>query len=321
MYKRLCLCAVSISLLFFSLIGTCSAAVNANRSGLSVSPAITQASLLPNQNVAVFSETVTNVSNLPLTINVYPQDFGSIGGAGTINFFSSANYNPANNPHGLQNSVQISDKQFILPVGISKTVLINIVNAQNLAAGGHYGAIIYKPSAISSYLTNTKINFIPSVASLIFLVTAGGGIQNLHLSNILQSSISLSLPETTSFIMANSGNTQSDPIGYVSLSGPGHHLIAQAIINHTSALILPSSSILMSVNLPTHNSLFTLPGIYTLKLVYGHSGSSKLTSISKSFLYINLPLIVLLVIILIVLVLVIRMTIRKRRRKKNNRKP
>jgi hypothetical protein len=320
MFKRLCLCAVNISLLFFSLAGTCFAAANANSSGLSVSPAITQASLLPNQKVAVFSETVTNVSNIPLTINVYPQDFGSIGGAGTINFFSSANYNPANNPHGLQNSVQLSANQFVLPVGVSKTVLVNIVNAENLAAGGHYGAIIYKPSAISSLLNNVKVNFIPSVASLIFLVTAGGGTQNLHLSNILQSRISFSLPKTTSFIMANSGNTQTDPIGYIKLSGPGHNLIAQAIINHTSALILPSSSVLMSVNLPTHSSFFTLPGIYSLKLVYGHSGSNNLTSISKSFLYINLSFIVLLIIVLIVLVLIIRFIIRKYRRKKNNKK-
>ena len=199
------------------------------------------------------------------------------------------------------------------------TEIISIINAENLAAGGHYGAIIYKPSAISSLLNNTKVSFIPSVASLIFLVTAGGGTQDLKLSNILQSRIDFSLPTTTSFIMANSGNTQTDPIGYVSLSGPGHHLIAQAIINHTSTLILPSSSVLMSVKLPTNNSLFAWPGIYTLKFVYSYSGSDKLTTITKSFVYINLLLVALLVVILIVLAFVIRLLIRLRRRKHNKK--
>jgi hypothetical protein len=306
--------------LFFGLSELSIAAPNNDSSGLSVSPAITQTSLLPNQNVLNLKEIVTNVSNRPLTINVHPEDFGSIGGAGTIKFFSSITYNPVNNPHGLQNSVQLGVKKFILLPGASQVEQVSIVNTTILAAGGHYGAIIYTPEAINNINNNVKISYIPTVASLIFLSTAGGGTQDLQLSNILQSKLSFSLPKTTSFIMANSGNTQSTPIGYIKLSGPGHNLVSQAILNHTSTLVLPSSSILMSINLPTKSSLFTLPGIYTLKFVYGYSGSNKLLTISKSFLYLNLYLIIFVIIVLIFLILVIRSLIRKRRRQKHKRK-
>jgi hypothetical protein len=319
MKKVLCLCAV-IVVLFLSLPRVSLAVTNPGGSGLSVSPAITQASLTAGQTYLTLNEVITNISLIPLKINVKPQDFGSIGGAGTINFFSSTTYNPADNPHGLQNSVQLGAKQFTLAPGISYTEQINIIYTESLAAGGHYGAIIYTPSAIVGVNNNAKISVIPSVASLIFLTTAGGGTQHLHLSNILQSKVSFSLPKTTSFIMANSGNTQSTPVGYVSLSGPGHNLVAQAILNHNSLLVLPSSSILMSVSLPTHSMFFTVPGVYTLKFVYGYAGSSKLTTVSKSFLYINLLLIIFLIIVLIALVLVIRMLIHKQRRKKNNKK-
>ena len=310
-----CLGAVSI-VLFICLSEPSLAVSNKSSSGLSVSPAITQASLLPNQNVLTLNETVTNVSNQPLTINVHPEDFGSIGEAGTIKFFSAITYNPADNPHGLQNSVQLSVKKFILLPEASQAEQVSIVNTENLAAGGHYGAIIYTPEAINNVNNNVKISYIPTVASLIFLSTAGGGTQDLHLSNILQSKLSFSLPKTTSFIMANSGNTQSTPIGYIKLTGPSDDLIAQAILNHTSTLVLPSSSILMSVNLLTQSSFFTLPGIYTLKFVYGYDGSSKLATISKSFTYINLFLIAFVIIILIILIIIIRIIVRRHRRKK-----
>jgi hypothetical protein len=317
MKKLLCLSAVSI-ILFFNTAVKPSSAVSPSSSGLSVSPAITQASLTSNQTYLTLNETVTNISPIPLVINVHPQDFGSIGGTGTINFLSSTSYNPADNPHGLQNSVQLFSQKFTLAPGASYTEQINILGTESLAPGGHYGAIEYTPTAVVG-VNNTKISTTPSVASLIFLTTAGGGTQNLHLNNILQSKLSFSLPKMTSFIMANSGNTQSTPIGYVSLSGLGHNLVAQAILNHNSLLVLPSSSILMSTSIPTHSTFLTLPGIYTLKFVYGYTGSSKLTTVSKSFLYINLFLIAFLIIVLIALVLVIRLLIRKHRRMKKNR--
>lgn len=295
-------------------VGSALAAGTGVSSGLRVSPAITQATLSQSQSIQTFDETVTNISGQPLNVAVHPQDFGSIGQSGTINFYSSATYNPANNPHGLQNSVQISTTKFVLQPNANQAVTINILNAESLAAGGHYGAIVYTASAIATTNSNTKVSLIPSVASLIFLVTAGGGTQSLRLSNILQNDVSLSLPKTVSFIVANSGNTQSTPIGYVNVSGAHNHLLTQSVLNNTSLLVLPSSSILMSVNLHESSHWLAWPGMYHLKIVYSYAGSTVLTSVTKNFLYINVPMIVLLLVTVAVIFLIIKKIKHKRKR-------
>lgn len=297
--------AVSLACCLFCSGGVSLANTAPSSSGLSVSPAISKQNLNPNQNQIILNQTIINISGQPLLINVRSQDFGSIGNAGTINFYSPTKYKPSSNPHGLQNSIGLSSKQFALQPDSKFNEQVTISNTLSLAPGGHYGAVVYTPDPISTPNSPTKIGLTPSVASLIFITTAGGGTQHLSISNILQSDISVSLPRILSFIVANSGNTQSTPIGYVKLIGPGNKLIAQNDINNTSSLVLPSSSILMNVNLSTHGSFSTKSGIYKLQIVYGYAGSSKLTSLTKSFLYINIPLLLTQVAVIILLFLVI----------------
>jgi hypothetical protein len=117
--------------------------------------------------------------------------------------------------------------------------------------------------------------------------------------------------------MANSGNTQATPIGYVKLTSSGSKLVAQNDLNNTSTLVLPSSSILMNVSLSTHSSFFTETGIYHMKIYYGYAGTNKLASIDKTFLYLNLPLLLIQVAVLLIIIwlarYIVRFLIRRRR--------
>ena len=282
-------------------------------SGLSVTPAILQLKLASNQRTVNFNETVTNISNLPLIVNAKSQDFHAGGISGSADFYPSS-YPSFNNMHRLAGGVKITPSHFGIQPGESQTIGINISNANSLAPGGHYGAIIYTPQVLGNS-SITKIDLVPSVASLVFLTTASGGYQTLTLNNIQLSRFTLSLPRTVSFIVNNSGNTQSTPIGYAKVISPYGQLQAQQVLNHNSLMVLPDSSILMTVNLPAYGSLWSLPGMYNLKITYGYSGSATLSTVSYRFFYLSPLLAGLLLVVLIIIIFIVWWHKSKRHRK------
>jgi hypothetical protein len=286
-------------------------------SGLKVSPSIIQATIPAGQDSLTINETVTNTTAETLVVNIHPQDFGSLGQTETPNFYGP-NYNPATNPHGLQNSVQLNASQITLAPNAAQVVAVSIDNANQLASGGHYGAVIYSPEDVATLPGTNNVKFAPAIASLIFLATAGSGTQELHISNISEGKLAFSLPSSLSFVVANSGNTQSTPIGYMKLVGPNNKLLAQNIINPNSDLVLPDSSILTTVNLHVNTTLFSRSGRYKMVIVYGYSGGGSLKSVTSSMIFINVPQILLIIVVVVGLIWVIRLRQKYRR---NHPKP
>jgi hypothetical protein len=249
-------------------------------SGITVSPAIENLTVVPNQDSASFSSEVTNNTSQPVNIMLSTNDFTSLGQNGGISFYTG-NYNSKANPHGLAYWLSSNIGQFGLNPGKSHSVITTINNIDLMARGGHYGALIYNIGAINSTGGGNQINNNPVVSTLIFLSTSGQGTQTLHLSQPLVSTLYVHPPQSIQFVLTDVGNTQTTPRGYIT-EVDGNKEISRGIINTGSGLVLPGSARLFSVDLRSEASDFW-GGIYRLTIFYRPDNANQYLSYSKNF--------------------------------------
>lgn len=317
----LSICIVLFALVCLIFPDNVSAGSSVSTDTLKVEPSIVQISLTSGQQTASYTVKLTNLTNNPLFIKYSSRDFGALNQTGNVSFYGKG-YSPATNPHGLQQSISFSNNGVVIPPDSSQQITVNIINANKLAAGGHFGAALFSPSSIASANSNSNVSLQSSVASLIFLTTASGGTQSIQLLPLKVGDVRFSMPSINYLVFQNNGNTQTSPYGQITLFNPKGQILATKEINTGSGLILPGDSRLFQLDF--HNislSKFTLPGIYKLKIEYKDSGSSQFSTVTKSFLYLNwwviIPGLVILVLILILLVLVTRIFLKLPIRPKN----
>ena len=111
--------------------------------GITVSPAIEQLTLNPNQNTASFNEQVTNNTTNPVVLKIGAEDFTYLNQYGGLDFYNSS---VDTNSHGLLDFLSIGFNQVALGPMQSQTIPISILNANKLAVGGHYAALLFKNS-------------------------------------------------------------------------------------------------------------------------------------------------------------------------------
>jgi hypothetical protein len=266
---------------------------------LRVSPAISNIQLSPGETSATIVATVTNQTNSPLVVDITARDFGAlITRAGAISFYGSG-YNPATNPHGLQTSVSLLSPSLTLAPKTTEKVAVTLNSVNKLAAGGHYGAILFSPESLVASLSNTRVSIHSAVASLLFLKTASGGTQTLRLLPFSEGAVRFTMPSSNYIVFSDTGNTQTAPEGQLTLYGPSGGIISTTVINPGSGLILPGTSRLLTTALPLPNMRFARPGIYKVVLEYRNSSQTTFTVTTRSFYYINLyiflPVVLLLV--------------------------
>jgi hypothetical protein len=266
--------------------------------GITVSPAIEQLTLEPNQNSTTFQTQVTNNTASPVVLQVSAEDFTALNQNGGLSFFNGGAID-TNNPHGLLDFLSIGLSEIALGPRQSQTVPITILNANQLAVGGHYAALMFKVEGTSNGKGN-KIIINQAVSSLIFLSTYGQGSQTTVLTTPITGRLLTSFPQTINMVFSNTGNTQTTPRGYVQILDSSSHVVSQGQLNINSNLILPTSSRLFALNL-TQLKKHLWPGIYRLKVYYQHDGQATYSVYQQKFLYVNGGLVVLAVVVVIAL--------------------
>jgi len=283
-------CTIIMSL--YSITGTAQAAQAQGNNTLRVSPALSNVQLTPGETSTTVAVMVSNLTTAPLVVGMSARDFGaSPTNASTVNFYGTG-YNPATNPHGLQNSVSFASPSVTIGPNSSEKVMITLNNIAHLAPGGHYGAILFSPESLAASSGGVKVAIRSAVASLLFLNTATGGTQALGLLPLSVGTLHFSLPSTSNIVLKNDGNTQSAPIGQLSLYGPSGSLVSTTVLNPGSGLVLPGSSTLFTVMLPLLHTRFARPGKYRLELQYRDSAQANFTVVNKEFFLINLWVII-----------------------------
>ncbi len=303
-----------VRLLVVSLLGVCvffvfshtnafAAAVSANT--IRVSPALTNLQLDPGETHKTLSIDVTNLTGKTLLIQLDALDFGALNETGAVSFYGSK-YKPSTNPHSLEGAISFPDAAIVLTPHQTKRVTVDINNVNKLAPGGHYGAVIFSPADSILPGTRTNVSIRSSVASLVFLATAGGGTHAIRLLPFTVGSLRFSLPVTNYLTFRNQGNTQTTPRAQLTLYDPGGHIIGTTVVNPGSGLILPGTSRLFETTLPFRHNLYAQSGMYRLKLQYKDANASTFTVVNKRFLYLNLRVVIpaaaVLVAILVVLI-------------------
>ena len=278
-----------------------SAAANQGAGVLRVSPALSDISLSRGETSTTVVTTITNLSASKLAVAVSVQDFGAQPNQpGAISLYSDG-YNPKTNPHSLQTTMSVEPSDVVLEAHASQRVAVVLNGLGQLAPGGHYGAVLFSPESVAPEGGRSKVSLQSAVASLIFLKTAGGGVQRLQLLPLKLSSVGFTLPGTVYVDFKNTGNTQTAPQGQLTLFGPTGAITSTTVLNAGSGLILPGSSRLFTVQLPGTSPLHGLPGKYRLELRYHADGQAGLTTISRSFYYINLAVILPALVLLLIL--------------------
>jgi hypothetical protein len=303
------------------LIGFSSPAFAASRtittSGIELNPAIEQLSVNAGQTTASFPIELHNSTSKSTIIYVSKNDFTALNQTGQVSFYGN-NYDPNLNPHGLASNLIPSVTQFSLNANQSLKVNVTVDNINGLAPGGHYGAVTffvgYPPHSKNSRaeVSNNQV-----LTSIVFLTTAGKGTQALKLNQPLLSSFYFSMPSSMSLVIANSGNTQTTPRGYVTIqSKNGETELARGILNEQSGLVLPASARLFDVNLRSEKHSW-FGGTYKFVVAYRPDNATQFQYYQKSF-YVVGAAIIWMILLLIILIAVILIWLSKRRPKKIN---
>src|SRR5262249_15818232 len=153
----------------------------------------------------------------------------------------------------LSNSLKVLAPQSVLAAGKSVKVPVHIVNANSLAPGGHYAAVIYGVKSANAQ-SNKTVSVREAVSCLVFVKTYSGGTQKLHVTAFPVSAFTTSLPSNVNVVLANTGNTQAVPRGYAQIIGPGNTIESQGIMNIDSSMILPNSKRLFPITMSSHGN-------------------------------------------------------------------
>lgn len=267
-----------------------------------VTPALTNISLAPNESSATTKVTLTDLTSAPTYVGLSSRDFSaSESQAGAIQFYGNG-YDPNTNPHALQPAISFPSPGVMLSPNQSLKVTVMLSNLTKLAPGGHYGAVLFSPEPGTGGSGKPNVSINSSVASMIFLSTASGGTVNLGLSSFSIKPLQFALPYNNYIALENSGNTQTSPVGQLTLFGPNGAVDSTTVLNPGQGLVLPGTVRLFTVQLPLVGLRFAWPGIYRMELQYRSQTDTTFKVMNKRFLYINMAVIVPVLLLLILLV-------------------
>jgi hypothetical protein len=290
---------VGLSALCIAIGGFQTASANASPNGLTVSPATEQIALTKGQNTAAFNARITNNTGSPVSVTVSARDFTSLAENGRLSFIPDGTATT----HGLTRWISVATPRLILGPGQSVIVPIDITRADSLAPGGHYAALIYKVANEPNGRGNT-VTISQAVSTLIFLTTYSQGTQRIRLSPVPLANVTTALPSSLDVVLANDGNTQTTPRGYVQVTNSKGNVVAEGITNTDSGMILPGGKRLFTIPLRTMG-IRAFTGRYTVKIFYRHDGQTAYQTYSKQFVLIGLPFLLAVPVIMLLLVVVI----------------
>ena len=313
---RTLISSVMIGMIIAGMVYQPAIAITSQTNGLKVSPAIYSIKTTSGQNTANFTESVTNITDNLLAVNVTTRDFGAQNAYGSVGFYGSS-YKPTSNPHSLSAAISLPSNEYLIQPHQTEVITVSINNINSLAPGGHYSAILFTPFIERNGGPNNQVNLQPSVASLIFLTTASGGTQSIKLDGYSAPQIGFKLPYMAYILLTNTGNTQLIPRGVLTLKDNFNGVVAQTVVNDNSGMILPSTSRLFTENLSFPKNYFRLPGFYHLVLSYHVDGSNSYQTVSKTFIFVN-PVYIVFLVVLVIVAWILRVVFSKKH--KNKRK-
>jgi hypothetical protein len=283
---------------FYLVNNNALAATPKSPQGITVSPAFQQVSIYASESEHPVNFSITNNKPTAQTLSFSAADFSTLNDSGGL-FFVGTNPTALQNKYGLAKWLNLSEKTITIQPKQTISVQANILNLPDLAAGGHYGALMISlaPTQTSSS-GKTSVSIHPLASALLFVTKVGGDTHKLSLQGVTINRKLFSMPDSIYLSFKNDGNTHLIPRGIATIKNPHGKIINKAIINDDSGIILPETMRRYYVPLQQISASNSF-GKYTLQVDFRFDGINQFRSYQQSFTYFPLSTFLLLVMLLI----------------------
>lgn len=240
----------------------------ASATGFTVTPMIQEVVLDQSEESESYAVTVTNATDTLATFELSVIDFGSLDASGGVAFLGAAG--ELRDRYALASWMRPETDEITVAPGEERSVSVQIENREDLAPGGHYGALIFKNTSPSrSDTPNVSIN--QMLSSLVLVKKTGGARYGLELSSLEYLDRWFDFRHKVSVRFRNTGNVHVVPRGEFHITDPVGRLVYRGILNEGSAVILPETFREYTTQLfPVKWAFF--PGYYTLDFNYRYDG-------------------------------------------------
>jgi hypothetical protein len=290
------------------------AAVPKTSPGITLSPAIVQASISGTEAERTIDFQITNNQPFARTIDISTADFNTLGESGGL-VFVGTNPSQLQKKYGLATWMTLPETTITLEPKQTTTVSAFISNQGSLAPGGHYGALLLslENSSQANSTPGNNVSLHPIASSLLFVDKVGGDTHRLRLNNVIASKNIFKLPSTITLRFYNDGNTHLVPRGTIEITDPRGKLVSKGIINENSNLILPETyrRFLVPLN-KTASSV--IPGKYKITTHFRFDGYDQVRSYQSSQLLITPQLLLLIVFAVLIIVAAAILLLSKKQR-------
>lgn len=249
-------------------------------SGLTLSPAFQEVVLEEGEKQKDFSVSLMNNTDVPVVLHVTPLDFGSLDESGGVAFLGTSG--DLEKKYALASWLQLEKDTISVEPYSQSDVHVTVENRENLAPGGHYGALTFKTEYTGQRSAGDSVSVNQLFSTLIFLKKVGGDIARLSLKDSEYDAHLFHFQDVIRLRFEDSGNVHVIPRGTVIVSDPLGRIVAKGIINEESALILPETTRVYAVRLHALDRIF-VPGRYTMTLSYRFDGRDDFVVISFLF--------------------------------------
>lgn len=286
-------------------------------SGLRISPTRNELSIVPGDSREV-TQTVRNVTQSPVTVQPVLNDFESDGVSGEPKLVGDPD---AISRYSLREFITLPE-DFDLEPDEEREVTVAVNVPESAAPGAYFGSVLYR-AAPQGDQGSGQVALVASVGSLVLLEVPGDITEQIQINDISayleedSGSLFTKQPDAIGVEIQNLGNGFSQPFGKVSVKDWRGNEVFIYELNDTTPRgnILPDSTRLFmnelfNVEVKTVNgeeqieriSPIKWPGRYTVTGNLSHGTSGEIFTVSSSFWYVPVWLIIAMLIVLVVLI-------------------
>lgn len=244
--------------------------------GLTVSPPLREVTIGPGLIETTADVTLQNNTNQSISAYLQLVDLRALGEYGGTSLDKAG----LTGKYDLANWMTLpGGDTVIVASGETVKVRVKITNRDDLAPGGHYGAVVISTSSNNAVKSDVNIN--QQLVSLLFIKKLGGESYGLQLKSVDYKKSS-NVPQEVTTTFKSTGNVHVVPRGYVEVTDPAGKLVAKGILNQDSSLILPGSE-RKFVTLMQPVSSASKPGKYKVTVYYRYDGQKDFSQQSSYF--------------------------------------
>lgn len=255
---------LALGVLVGCFLGISSKGVSAQNTGLTITPATLTLSVPKGETDKTTTFTLSNHYPRPVTIRFA---------------FEARTGSPSSTNPG--SYLKLAQDVVTIDANGSFTQTILFRDETSVTPGSHQADLVITQIAAQT----SDVSVQPSVRMPVVLVKEDGAISSIALTKLSGSGFHLTMPESLTATISNTGNMIAIPRGFVQISTIGGSVIRKGVLNTSSFAVSPSGNVALATPLNALNAALW-PGFYKTTVSYGLGGGQASASVSSWFVYV-----------------------------------